>query len=147
MGTRPRADHKGKEAIRMQLRFVLLVIFAARALPCSCSGDWASVKQAWQRAPLVFLGTVEIADPDEDPNRTIFEEQFVRIRVDEAFKGIGAGEKIELHEGANDCAAKFRTGQRAVFYFYHGDTPGRYILPPCTLQLVASLQAETTYSF
>ena len=119
----------------MHLRFVLLLIFATRALPCSCGGTWPSVKQAWERAPFVFSGTVEVADPDEDPRQTIFQEQSVRIRVDEAFKGVSAGQKIELDEGANDCAGKFRTGQRAVFYLYQGDTPETYNDPPCTYTL------------
>jgi hypothetical protein len=36
-----------------------------------CSGNWPYVKQAWERSPFVFLGTVETADPDQDPSRTI----------------------------------------------------------------------------
>jgi hypothetical protein len=89
------------------------------------------VKQAWRDSPFVFLGTVEIADPDRDSRETIFQEQFVRIKVDEAFKGLSTGQRIELHEGGNDCAAKFRTGQRAVFYLYPGRTPGSWSVPPC----------------
>ncbi len=50
----------------MTWRFALMLIIASRALACSCSGDWPSVKQAWEKAPFVFLGTVEIADPDGD---------------------------------------------------------------------------------
>jgi hypothetical protein len=131
----------------MHLRFVLLVIFAVRALPCSCGGNWPSVKQAWETAPFVFSGTVEIADPDGDSRQTIFQEQSVRIRVDEAFKGVAAGQTIELDEGANDCAAKFRTGQRAVFYLYEGDEPGTYSVPLVRLPSGAPPQVETTYSF
>jgi hypothetical protein len=96
----------------MLWRSVVLLVFAVRAEACMCTGNWPSVKQAWQTTPFVFLGTVEIADPDK-PHEMMFQEQFVRIRVDEAFKGVTAGQTIELHLGATDCDAKFQTGQRA----------------------------------
>ena len=117
----------------MTWRFAFVLMVATRAWACSCNGNWSSVKQAWEKAPFVFLGTVEIADPDEDGSQTIFKEQSVRIRVDEAFKGVSKGQLIELREGANDCAAKFRTSQRAAFYL-HG-TPGDWAVPPCTRAL------------
>ena len=98
-------------------RLAVLLMIAARAWGCSCSGDWPSAKQAWQRAPYVFLGTVELADPDKNGLETMFQNQFVRIRVDEPFKGVFRGQTIEMHQGASDCDAKFRTGAaRAVFY-------------------------------
>src|SRR5690242_13487689 len=116
-------------------RLVLFLAVAGRAWACSCVGNWPSVKQAWEKTPFVFLGVVEVADPDKDASQTIFEEQFVRIRVDEAFKGVSKGQIIELHEGANDCAAKFRTGQRAVFYLYREMKSGTWDVPPCTHSL------------
>src|SRR5580704_13087407 len=99
----------------MTWRHGLLLLMANSAWACSCGGTWPSVKQAWQAAPGVFLGTVVLADPDEDTNQTIFKPQFVRIRVDEAFKGVSVGQIIELHQGGTDCDAKFRTDERAVF--------------------------------
>jgi len=119
----------------MPLRFILLLIIAARVQGCACAGNWPSVKQAWMNAPFVFLGTVELADPDRDSRETIFQEQSVRIRVDQAFKGVTSGQTIDLQEGANDCSAKFRTGQRAVFYLQQGSTPGSWVVPPCTHSL------------
>ena len=119
----------------MPWRLGLLVIIAAPAWACSCSGTWPSVKQAWEKAPFVFLGTVEVADPDEDSNQTIFQAQYVRIHVDEAFKGASQGQTIELHQGGTDCDAKFRTGQRAVFYLYAGNTRGSWSVPGCTRAL------------
>jgi hypothetical protein len=119
----------------MQLRFVLLLIIAMRVRGCECGGDWPSVKQAWRNAPFVFLGTVDLADPDRDSRETIFQEQSVRIRVDQAFKGVTTGQTIELHEGADDCSAKFRTGQRAVFYLQRGGAPGSLVVPWCTRSL------------
>jgi hypothetical protein len=116
----------------MPWRFALLLIFVVRSWACSCAGEWPSVKQAWKEAPAVFLGTVEMADPDGDGRQVMFQEQFVRIRVDEAFKGVSRGQTIELHQGANDCDAKFRTGQRTVFYMYPGTTPGSWSVPWCT---------------
>jgi hypothetical protein len=76
-----------------------------------------------------------MADPDEDSSQTIFQAQSVRIRVDEAFKGVSVGQTIELHQGASDCDAKFRTAQRAVFYLYAGSTPGSWSVPWCTRAL------------
>jgi hypothetical protein len=119
----------------MQLRFILLLIIAMRVQGCACSGNWPSVKQAWTSAPFVFLGTVEMADPDRDSRETIFQEQSVRIRVDQAFKGVKVGQTIDLRQGANDCAAKFRTGQRAVFYLYQGEAAGSWFVPSCTRSL------------
>jgi hypothetical protein len=113
-------------------RFLILLILGARVWGCSCAGDWPSVKQAWKNAPFVFLGTVELADPDGESGQVMFQEQSVRIRVDESFKGAVTGQMIELHEGANDCAAKFRTGQRAVFYLSGGDTLESSHVAACT---------------
>jgi protocatechuate 3,4-dioxygenase beta subunit len=78
---------------------------------------------------------VELADPDGDGRQTIFQEQSVRIRVDEIFKGIVSCQTIDLQQGGNDCAAKFRTGQRAVFYLYRDTTSGSWYVPPCTHSL------------
>jgi len=119
----------------MVWRFGLLLILVARALPCSCSSNGSWVRQAWKDAPAVFLGTVEIADPDGDPRQTTFVEQFVRIRVDEAFKGVVAGQTISLNEGGSDCDARFRTGQRAVFYLQAGTTPGTWFIPWCAYSI------------
>jgi hypothetical protein len=115
----------------MAWRFALLVTFAVRSWACACSGNWPSVKQAWRAAPVVFLGTVALATPDGDSRQLMFQEQSVRIRVEEAFKGVFAGQMIELHQGADDCSGKFRTGQTAVFYLYPGTTQG-WIVPACT---------------
>ncbi len=115
----------------MSWRFVLIFVVATRAWSCMCAGDWPSVKQAWQKAPFVFLGTVESASPDGDGNRTMFKDQSVRIRVDEAFKGVSSGQIIELHQGATDCDAKFKTGERAVYYLFR-ETNGSWIVPACT---------------
>jgi hypothetical protein len=81
--------------------------------------------------PVVFLGTVEKADPDEPASHTIFRPQSVVIRVDEAFKGVAKGQTVQLDQGANDCAAKFRTGQRAVFYLNTGGIPASWSVPAC----------------
>ncbi len=116
----------------MTWRLALTLMIASQAWACSCDGDWPSVKQAWEEAPFVFLGTVERADPDEDGSRTISLEQSVRIHVDQAFKGVSKGQEIELQQGANNCAAKFRTGQRAVFYLQRGPTTGSWSMPACT---------------
>lgn len=119
----------------MRWRLALLLIFGVRAWACACANNWPSVKQAWTDAPAVFLGTVALADPDGDGRQLMFQEQFVRIRVEEAFKGVTAGQMIELHQGADDCSAKFRKGQRAVFYLYPGMAHGGWGVRPCTRSL------------
>jgi len=119
----------------MAWRFVLLLMIATRVWGCVCTGSWPSVKQVWEKAPYVFLGTVEVADPDEDSSQTIFQTQSVRIRVDEAFKGVSERQIVELHQGGTDCDAKFRTGQRAVFYLRAGTTRGSFSVPWCTTAL------------
>ncbi len=113
-------------------RFALLLALPTCGWACSCSGAWPSVKQAWERAPVVFLGTVEAADPDGDGMS--FRQQVVRIRVEEAFKGVSAGELIRLHLGGTSCDASFRTGERAVFYMHRGANRQPY-LPWCTRAL------------
>ena len=119
----------------MALRFALLLLLAVRVHACSCgAGNLASVKQAWEKSRFVFLGTVEMAEPDGNGNDTMFREQSVRIRVDEAFKGVIAGQTIDLQEGADDCSAKFRVGERFVFYLYQLRT-GRWVVPPCSHSL------------
>ncbi len=118
----------------MDWRFILLMTLAAPAWACVCTGNWPSAKQAWEKTPYVFLGTVELADPGGDSQQTIFQEQSVRIRVDEVFKGTISDQTIHLQQGANDCAAKFRTGQRAVFYLYK-DPGGGWSVAPCSHSL------------
>ncbi len=86
----------------------------------------------WQETPVVFLGTVEVADPDLPADQAIFQAQLVRIRVEEAFKGIAKGPIIELDQAGSDCDAKFRIGQRAVFYLDQGRTGGTFFVPWCT---------------
>src|SRR5579863_104764 len=116
----------------MTWRLALLLMIATRAFPCVCTANWPSVKQAWEKAPVVFLGTVELADPDEDASQTIFQAQSVRIRVDEAFKGVSRGQIIELRQAGADCDPTFRTGQRAVLYLHAGATPGTFSVAWCT---------------
>src|ERR1700675_1815359 len=115
----------------MTQRFALSLFLAARSWACSCAGEWPSVKQAWKDAPAVFLGIVSLADPDGEARQLIFQEHFVLIRGEEAFKGVLAGQTVELHQGADDCSAKFTTGQRAVFYLHPG-TAGGWVVPWCT---------------
>lgn len=116
----------------MSWRFILLLTLTTPAWACVCTGNWPSAKQAWEKTPFVFLGTVERADPDGDGQQTMFQEQAVRIRVDEAFKGMVSGQTIDLQQGANDCAAKFRTGQRAVFYLNRDANSGAWYVPACS---------------
>ncbi len=109
------------------IRTALFLMVAIHGWACSCGGDWPSAKGAWQRATVVFLGTVTSAIPGEIRG---FEPQKVQLRVDEAFKGILKGQVIELNQGGTDCDAKFKSGQRAVFYLE--SAKGSYFVPWCT---------------
>ena len=116
-------------------RLIPILLLATHAWACSCAPNWPSAKQAWEKMPGIFLGTVELADPDEDARQAMFKEQFVRIHVDHAFKGVLAGQTVELHQAGTDCSAKFRTGDRAVFYLSKGTSPGTWVVPWCTRSL------------
>ncbi len=110
----------------MKWRFALLLLFAARSWACVCPPTLPSIKQAWKDASAIFLGTVEFADPDEDISQIAHLPQSVRIRVDEAFKGVSRGQTIDLRQGSTDCDVIFRSGQRAVFYLQKGMTRGSW---------------------
>ena len=119
----------------MLWRTVILLALTAPTWACVCSGGRPSVNQAWHEAPFVFVGTVELADPDLPDSQTQFEDQLVRILVDEPFKGVAKGQVIELHQGGSDCDAKFRTGEHFVFYLSMGGNPKEFAVPACTRAL------------
>lgn len=112
-------------------RIVVPLLFATRVWGCVCTGVPESVRQSWERASVVFLGTVELADPDGSDGHTMFQTQRVRIRVDEAFKGVAAGQTIELTQGGDSCSAKFATAERAVFYLDRDDSSGKLFTGAC----------------
>lgn len=122
----------------MAWRYIPLLglLLSRAAVACVCAPNRPTIKESWQDAPLVFLGTVDTAIPDLDDGDTgMSKEQTVRIRIDEPFKGGIRGQTIELHQGANDCDWKFKTGQRAVFYSHREEGSGRWVVPWCSRSL------------
>ena len=115
----------------MGWRFVVLIFLTTwSTFGCSCMGDWGTVKQAWEKRPFVFLGTVQKVEPYDESDEAAVEGQLVRIRVDEAFKGTSEGQTIELREGGGSCSADLKIDQRAIFYVDGTRTDLR--LAPCT---------------
>lgn len=96
---------------RTVVRCLLLLLFASnQTWACVCSA-YPSVKQAWERSPVVLSGYVELAIP-----KSAITPQFVVVQVEEPFKGSRKGELFFLLQPGNDCAPKFKTGEHALFY-------------------------------
>ncbi len=74
----------------------------------------------------MFVGTVVSVRPDD----SIHGVQ-VRVRVDEAFKGVTKGQLMDLADGGNDCSLGLKAAERHVFYLEIGK-PGQYYLQLCT---------------
>lgn len=96
------------------MRWALLVFYGQIAYACSCVSTPSSV-QAWDNAPLVFVGSVESADPVYRPGDVIVPEQTAKIKVEEPFKGVEPGTVIRLQQPGM-CAPYFETGQRVLIY-------------------------------
>jgi len=87
---------------------------AASASACSCGG-YPSPAEAHDGATAVFVGRAVRATPAslEEAN---YAEQTVVARVEEAFKGTQAGTEITFRQPAHNCAPKFESGGRFLFY-------------------------------
>ena len=85
-----------------------------------------SAKGAWEGVPAVSLGRVDRTRLD----RRLF-VQHVRLRVEEAFKGVKTGELVELPVTISSCSPGFVKGMRLVFYLGREEGPGGWRLPIC----------------
>jgi len=103
------------------MRFLALaglsLFFGGQAWGCVCAAR-PSAKDAWTDSPVVFLGSVQRIEPGVDYDKTTFVEQHLRVRVDEPFKGAKKNDTFELNQAANDCAPKFKSGERIVLYLH-----------------------------
>ncbi|MBL8240365.1 MAG: hypothetical protein JNM66_23290, partial [Bryobacterales bacterium] len=73
---------------------------------------------AWAGTPVVFLGRVEKTEQRTFPygaGDTYIAEQEARVVVEEAFKGVKAGERLALEQPGHNCAPKFKEGDRVLF--------------------------------
>jgi hypothetical protein len=111
------------------MRFVWILALAAthQAWGCSCTG-WPSASDAWRKSPAVFVGEVERAEPDGD---RVLTEQKAWARVVEPFKGARKDQIFELHQPGHNCAGKFRTGQRMLFYIFPRSEGEGWEAPGC----------------
>lgn len=71
---------------------------------CSIAPLPGALYYYWSSA--VFMGVVEAAD---DPD-------LLRVRVIEPFKGVKAGEVVEVQRTVDDCAASYSPGDQRMFY-------------------------------
>ena len=97
--------------VRPVVRCVLLLSFASSQIWACVCGAYPSVKQAWERSPVVLSGSVEIAIPN-----SAITPQIVAVQVEESFKGSRKGELFFLLQPGHDCAPKFKTGERVLLY-------------------------------
>jgi hypothetical protein len=108
----------------------LSLFIVGQAWGCVCAA-WPSAKDAWADSPVVFLGSVERTDPGGDFEELVGRQQSVWVRVDEPFKGAQKDQTFELKQGNNDCAPKFKTGERVVFYLDRREKSGVWVAPGC----------------
>jgi hypothetical protein len=91
------------------MRCILLLSFASSQIWACVCGAHPSVKQAWERSPVVLSGSVKIAIPN-----SAMTSQVVAIQAEESFKGSFKGEPFFLLQPGHDCAPKFKTGERVL---------------------------------
>jgi hypothetical protein len=92
--------------------WLLLLLAGVPGWACMCVA-WPSAKDAWADSPVVFLGRVETTEQQTFPygnSGTYIGEQKARVVVEEAFKGVKAGERLALEQPGHNCAPKFKEG-------------------------------------
>ena len=96
---------------------------------------------AYNRAAGVFVGLVKRVEPDAagkdqaggntSAGGNANAEQIAYIQVEKAYKGVNPGD-IVLYQPDDDCAPKFRVGQRWLFYASHHDVSDAWSVPGCS---------------
>jgi hypothetical protein len=106
----------------------MLVLFCGclTAEACSLQPLPGALYYYWSSA--VFMGVVEAAD-DQDS---------LRVRVVEPFKGVKTGEVVEVQRTVDDCAASYSPGDQRMFYTAR-DGKGLRALSGITLNLEEDL--------
>lgn len=107
--------------------FVVLLAWCPALLPCSCIAR-PTAKEAWRDSQLVFAGRVETVSSEPE----LWEkEQTASVIVEEAFKGVKAGEKVTLLQPGHMCAPKLGAGQRVVLYLHPSPQPDTWEARSC----------------
>lgn len=117
----------------LMLRLALATVCYAllvRADGCRVAALPGAQYYYWSSA--VFLGSVEAAEEDA------VHAQVLRVRVLEAFKGVKAGEVVELLRRVDDCSPAYSAGDQRMFYAAR-DGKGLRALAGVTLNLEEDL--------
>jgi len=100
------------------MRWFGLLVLVVPAWACQCA-SWPSAREAWDDSPLVFIGRVErtkmvVVASEYGPAG----QQVANVRVEEAFKGVEAGQEVTLHQPVNSCSPNYAEGERILFYLH-----------------------------
>jgi len=111
--------------MRNKITFIVLIqlIAISEAFSCSCMGT-ESVKKAFKRSEIVFVGTVISSQPYELKQEPlgegfvdIYYHNEVTFEVSEWFKGTStATQKIYTGAGGGDCGFYFEVGEQYIVY-------------------------------
>lgn len=125
-------SHQPMIAYSESVRELLWLVAATPTLACSC-GAFPSPKDAWLATPLVFVGQVTKVDPrpSSNPIADLSVPQTVWLRVEEPFKGVTAGESVQLNQQAGGCWGKLRPGERALLYVHASERRATWEARPC----------------
>ncbi len=93
---------------------VFLLTAYESASACSCGG-YPSPCEAYNAADAVFIGVVKKASPEYKSNEYIGEQQ-VTVLVERAFKGVKENQEIVFNQPGHNCAPKYASGTRCLFY-------------------------------
>jgi hypothetical protein len=95
--------------------FLFLLTAYETASACSCGG-YPSPCAAYNAADAVFVGDVKKVAPENTEIHQGIGEQTVYVQVEEAFKGVKENQEIIFHQPGHNCAPKYATGLRCLFY-------------------------------
>jgi hypothetical protein len=96
-------------------RITGLIVFAGVAFGCSCADD-APACERFPKAPVVFTGKVVWGNDDGSGKFT--QATLYRVRVEEAFRGLGAEEREVLIDPGSytSCYREYSVGESYLFY-------------------------------
>jgi hypothetical protein len=106
---------------------LLSLLTAIQSLACQCVA-FETPKAEWQRSALVFVGRVEKVREFSRRNPT--SRQQATVRVEEAFKGVEKGQRIEIDRESGDCGLRYEKGWRRLLYLSH-QKDGLWLGPAC----------------
>src|SRR5215470_3300636 len=91
---------------------LLTVALSPAAFPCSCVNSSGCAGLGSKAFP-VFLGTVlQVTDLPRNNDVVFLSSRKARIRVDEAFGGLGEAKEVDIltGSGGGDCGVAFQAG-------------------------------------